>query len=92
MAQHGSWIAQHFYALLEGGLPYITTEATWQNYQFCYAWHDIAGFGSYPLPLPLRLMGQKAQVPSVPVPAGDSLNSPEALQMLTQILNKVTHL
>jgi hypothetical protein len=92
MAQHGSWIAQHFYALLEGGLPYITTEATWQNDQFCHAWHDIAGFGSNEPPPPLKLMARRAHVSSVPVLIGDGLNSPDALHMLTQILNKVTHL
>ena len=96
MAQHGSWIAEHFYALLEGGLPYITTEATWQNDQFCHFWHDISGFGSNLPPLPLKILRQQAHIPTVPVPvpvpAGDDLNSPVALQMLTQILNKVTHL
>jgi hypothetical protein len=93
MAQHGSWTAEHFYALLEGGLPYITTEATWQNDQFCHIWHDVSGFGSNPPPLPLKLIARKAYVsPVLPVSTSDGLNSPEALQMLTQILNKVTHL
>jgi hypothetical protein len=94
MAQHGSRVAEHFYALLEGGLPYITTEATWQNDQFCHFWHNISGFGSHPPPLPLKVLHQQAHNPPVPgpVPAGDNLNSPVALQMLTQLLNKVTHL
>src|SRR5580704_14099821 len=92
MAQHGSWTAQHFYALLEGGLPYISMEATWQNDKFCHAWHDIAGFGSNDPPPPLKLMDQRAHVRSAPAPTADGLDSPNAVQMLSQILNKVTHL
>jgi hypothetical protein len=96
---HGTGLSRGHYGGLEGGLPYLTTDAMFKYDDFCSKWHCITGFGKHPAPPPLRLLQTGGQpTHSTPVPdtstsIGDNVEQTgELMQMMRSLMNKVTHM
>ena len=76
-SQHSTATARRVYSTLEGGLPYMTSDAMWFYDEFCRQWHDIIGLGLNPPPLALKIINKlqrqnylsilpSAQIPTIP--------------------------
>lgn len=52
---HGTRISRGNYGLVEGDLPYLTSDAVWEYRVICREWHNVCGVGLLPPPKPIRL-------------------------------------
>jgi len=57
-SQHSTATARRVYSTLEGGLPYMTSDAMWFYDEFCRQWHDIVGLGLNAPPLALKIINK----------------------------------
>lgn len=95
---HGTNISRGFYGGLEGGLPYLTTDAMFKYDDFCTKWHCITGFGKHPVLPPLHLLRTSEQPSYTIPPNGPSTStnnmegSDEMVEMMKLLLAKVTNL
>jgi hypothetical protein len=72
-AHHGGTVAHSHYGIVEGDLPYLTTDSVWQHRAIDKEWHNITGVGMHQPPRPIRLLTEgrrtpQAQAPSRPAP------------------------
>jgi hypothetical protein len=91
-AQHHSTTARRIYSGIQGGLPYLTTDAFYQFNQFCHKWHVISGFGEGIIPQPIKIL-RALGVPPVTDPVSGVLTADGASnQILERILSKLDSL
>jgi hypothetical protein len=101
MGQHSTMTARGTYAPVEGGLPYLTTDAMWFYDQFCEEWQNVSGFGLRGLPIPIKLRNAQAtstasvttaSVTTANASCNDSTLSANGniIQMFQTLIDKVT--
>ena len=77
-SQHSTATARRVYSTLEGGLPYMTSDAMWFYDEFCRQWHDIVGLGLNAPPLALKIINKLQRqnhlsiLPSASIPKNPS--------------------
>jgi hypothetical protein len=104
IGQHSTRQARGGYAGIEGDLPWMTTETTFENDEFCRAWQNITGFGESPPPPPLKFIynpSLSSEIRPIPachcggtavLPSGEVETGQDTNALLRRMLGKIDSL